>query len=121
MRRGDPALLTEDREVHGDNWIAIVVVGIVVGICIVILLFVLCCLSHQSRKAASLAQDTSANAGEPEADIESDGGTEGVQTRVALKPIASSLLSDHLAGASTGMIFGVVDKFAPNGKRFKKA
>jgi hypothetical protein len=116
--------------VHGDNWVAITVVGIVFAVCIVILLIVLCCLGHQSRKASrSSVADTPVDDdgnGETAAAADVDQTpteTTSANARIAIKQqrISSQILSDHLSAASTGMVFTVADKFAPNGKIFKKA
>jgi hypothetical protein len=73
--------------------VAIMIVGIVVGVCIVIVIIVLCCVAHKPANEKS--------------------ELDPVDARYAPSPVG---LSAHLAASSTGMVFQVPGKFSPSGR-----
>jgi len=85
--------VTKEREVSDDNWVAIMIVGIIFGVFIFIVLLVMCCIVNR-----------------PPAAVE---GVEPVDSRYKAQP---AMLSAHLAASSTGMVFQVQGKFTPSGR-----
>ena len=106
--------VNDGRDVHGDNWVAIVVVAIIFGVFLVIVFIVICCLSHGGKAAVESASwDPPVEGG--------GGGTAEVERRynTAAAALRAQGLSEHLSSVSMGMVFPVARKFAPTGKKIE--
>ena len=109
------AIAKDEREVHGDNWVAIVVVGIVFGVFLLIVFIVICCVSHGGKGGVEQAS------WEPTAEnTETDNdNVEGRYKSHYGGVLKAQVLSDHLSSVSTGMVFTVARKFDPTGKKLE--
>jgi hypothetical protein len=107
----------ETRVVHDDNWVAILIVGLFFGICVVIVVIVICYVSHRKPDRpvpgtvdpfASVPEvSTMAPPPPPPSDV----------PETANSKLAASLVA-HLVASSTGMITSLPGggKFTPTGQ-----
>jgi hypothetical protein len=109
---------TDQRTVHGDNWVAIMIVGIVFAIFIAIVIIVLCVLSHRLPKAESMPEPTAPPSDEGTGQGGGGGGGGG-GSGSAVSPVETRYTvvhTDSYTGASYPMALPIHAKFTQYGK-----